>query len=467
MASSRKRPQTADPLEAALLAAVRAAVQAALDDGIADRPIDAGPRGRRRIGQALALAFSGGRDSTALLDLAVRLRQARARGFRELLAVHVHHGLQRQADAWVEHCRALCERLQVPLVVRRVSVDRRGRGPEAAAREARYAALADAAREHGARLLLTAHHLDDRLETFLIQWLRGAGPEGLAGLPPQRALGELLLVRPLLDFARADLERYVALRGLPYVDDPSNTNTRLLRNALRQQVIPALAAARPGMRAAAARSITLLGEAAEVLRECAAADLAACAAGAPAGMLRLDRLAQLAPARQALVLRHWLAGHGVATLARARLRDLLTQALAARADAKLLARVGALEIRRHRGLLLVRPAQRLTAAEATVVWHGESAVAVPAWRGVLHFESDAEEGFDPRWLAERPLQLRGRSGGERFKPHPTRPSKTLKRLFQEAGIPDAPILQCDATKAEDVDRLFAQVGEAFGGALDG
>jgi tRNA(Ile)-lysidine synthase len=220
------------------------------------------------------------------------------------------------------------------------------------------------------------------------------------------------------------------------VDDPSNSDVRLLRNALRQHVLPALEAARPGMRNAAARSIDLLAEAAEVLRECGAVDLAACTDGAPKGMLHLDRLAQLTPARQALVLRQWLAAHGIDALARARLRDLLAQALRARADAKIVLRIGALEVRRHRALLLVRPAQRAAAGSATIHWRGEREIAVPAWRGVLRFVAGADSGFDPEWLGEQPLELRGRGGGERFKPHPTRPSKTLKRLFQEAGVPE-------------------------------
>jgi tRNA(Ile)-lysidine synthase len=437
MASSRKRQPATEAVESALLAAVRAAVEAAIQQGAASGDSAGATNRRTPRSEPLAIAFSGGRDSTALLDLAVRLREARVRGFRELIAVHVHHGLVAAADDWVEHCRRVCARWSVPLDVRRVQVAVRGRGPEAAAREARYAALAEAAREHGARLVLTAHHLDDRLETFLIQWLRGAGPEGLAGMPPLRSLGEVRIVRPLLDVARSDIDRYVTLRNLEYVDDPSNRDVRLLRNALRQkQILPALEAMRPGMRNAAARSIDLIAEAADVLRECGAVDLAACTAGAPQGMLHLDRLARLTPARQALVLRQWLASHGIEAIARARLRDLLAQALTARADAKLVLRVGNLEVRRHRGLLLVRPVQRAASGEATIRWRGEPAIAVPAWRGVLRFVAGVEQGFDAEWLAERPLELRGRTGGERFKPHPTRPSKTLKRLFQEAGIPE-------------------------------
>jgi tRNA(Ile)-lysidine synthase len=437
MASSRKRRPTLDPVEAALLAVTRSAVEAIPPEhSHATADLAGGARTRARRAAPLVIAFSGGRDSATLLDLAVRLRAERVRGFGDLVAVHVHHGMQKAADVWAEFCTFICATLNVQLDVRRVTVRPQARGPEAAARAARYAALLDAADEHGARLILTAHHLDDRIETFLIQWLRGAGPEGLAAMPAVRALESVRIVRPLLDVPRADIEQYVRLRGLSHVEDPSNADVRLLRNALRRGVIPALEAARPGMRKAAARSIDLVAEAAEVLREYGAADLEACSAGAPAGMVYVNRVAQLTPARQALVLRSWLSGHGLEHVSRARLRDLLAQALTARGDARLLLRIGALEVRRHRGLLLLREAQRSSGDSATITWRGEDEIAVPGWGGVLRFDTTVDEGFEVDWLSGAQLELRGRGGGERFKPHPTRPSKTLKRLFQDANVPE-------------------------------
>lgn len=429
MANSRTLRRKTDPDEAALLEAVRRAVEETVAE---PAPL---PRGRARRAP-LILAFSGGRDSTALVDLAARLRGARVKAFAELLAVHVHHGLAPQADEWIEHCESTCRSLDVPLEVRRVAVERRGRGVEAAAREVRYAALAAAAQDHGAKCVVTAHHLDDRIETFLIQWLRGAGVEGLASFPVLREFGVdgLRLARPLLDATRAQIDRYVALRGLSFVEDPSNADTRLLRNALRARVVPELEAARAGFRKAAARSIDLLAEAALVLREIAGHDLASCTEDAPTGMLWLERLAQLSPERRALTLRAWLAAAAVEPPSRARLNEIIRQALSARGDARLLLRMGERELRRHRGLLLLRQADGATRAGATLHWHGEPEIAVPSWSGVLRFVPTDGAGFDRDWLRAQPLELRARAGGERFKPHPTRPSKTLKRLFQDAGI---------------------------------
>jgi tRNA(Ile)-lysidine synthase len=387
----------------------------------------------------LLVAYSGGPDSTALLNLACALRDERAAGFSKVHAVHVHHGLQAAADAWSELCERQCAAHKVDLTVRRVRVQRSGQGLEAAAREARYQALAEAARELGATVVMTGHHLDDRLETFLLQWIRGAGLDGLSGLAGQRPLqpdGAALLVRPLLHFTRERLQQYVQRKGLEFVRDPSNEDVRLDRNAIRLRVMPELARLRSGFRGAAERSLDLIAEGVEVLQSVARDDLKACMEGAPTGMLRLDRLAAQPEARRMLVLREWLSQAGLQAPPRARLREALQQATTAGADARLLIRLGERELRRHRGLLCLNVSQRSTPAAHSVHWQGEAELAVPAWNGALVFTRTEGEGFDAQWLSSEPLELRPRTGGERFKPHPTRPSKRLKQIFQDARIPE-------------------------------
>jgi tRNA(Ile)-lysidine synthase len=437
MASSRKRAPRADPLEQTLLDAVADAVAQALRPAAPRALPMEDRRVRSRSAGPLIIAVSGGRDSVALLDLACRLRASKALHFRRLLAVHVNHGLQPAAADFERHCVALARVLDVELEARHVAVQPRGRGVEAAARAERYAALAETARRHRAHAVLTAHHLDDRIETFLIQWLRGAGPDGLAAFPPVRAFdGDLRLVRPLADVARAQIDAYVARRELAYVDDPSNRSEAMLRNALRARVLPALEAVRPGYARSAARAVDLVAEAAETLKELGEHDLEWCVEGAAAGALRLDRLVQLSAPRRALVVRHWLAAAGIEAPSRARLYQVLDQSLLARSDARLLIRLGEHEVRRHRGLMVLRPAVAEAPVETVVTWRGEEELAVPSWGGVLQFIVGEHEGFDPQWLRDAPLMLRARRGGERFKPHAGRPSRTLKRAFQDAGVPE-------------------------------
>ncbi len=488
MANSRKRPPKPDPADAVLLAAVQRVVTdaharrahegaagfaSAFPAGAAGLEGPSGPRSRsaRRptdrpacaVDEPVVVAYSGGPDSTVLLDLACRLRDAAASGFASVQAVHVHHGLQVDADAWVTHCEQQCRRRGVELTVCRVRVLPK-RGWEDGARRARYGALAQAAERIGARALLTAHNADDRIETFLLQWLRGAGLDGLAGIAEQRALERtgpglpVQLLRPLLEIPRRQIEQYLERHALAAVTDPSNADPRFARNALRLHVLPPLERIRSGFRKSTTRSIELIGEAADVLQELAQEGLATCTEGAPPRMLRIDRLGSLAPARRPLVLRAWLAGCGVDAPSRARLLEALDQALGAGGDGRMLIRIGSQELRRHRGLLCLRAAgkaRRPAHAGEPFYWQGEPERVLGGWGGVLRFVVGGDAaartphgrnaaaaaavelaGFDPDWLRERPLEVRARTGGERFKPHALRPSKRLKHLFQEAGVPE-------------------------------
>ncbi|HEX2082692.1 MAG TPA: tRNA lysidine(34) synthetase TilS, partial [Xanthomonadaceae bacterium] len=128
----------------------------------------------------VAVGLSGGLDSSALLHVLATSPAIRAIGLR---AIHVHHGLQRDADAWTAHCVAFCTTLGVDCRVLRVQVDcDSGIGPEAAAREARHAAFAEELRD--GEVLALAHHQDDQAETFLLRALRASGPDGLAAMRP-------------------------------------------------------------------------------------------------------------------------------------------------------------------------------------------------------------------------------------------------------------------------------------------
>jgi tRNA(Ile)-lysidine synthase len=442
MAASRTRPKKPDPRDELLVNAAGAALrraQARLE--AIDRSGDEALRRRSARRQAITavVGYSGGRDSTALLQVMAGLARKRGTGLGEVIAVHVHHGISRHSDVWLAHCEASATALGLRFVGRRVTVQRSGRGLEAAARDARYEALADVAADVGAQVVCCAHHRDDRVETFLIQWMRGAGLEGLAAFPPSRRFDAdgLLLVRPFIDIARADIERYVDRHGLDYIEDDSNDDRSLLRNALRLDVLPRIEALRPGFRAAAARSVDLVAEATEALRSVADDDLALCQDAAPVGMLRLDVLATLPAARQTWVLRAWLSSHGLEALSRARLVEMLEQARDARSDARLLVRIGAREIRRYRGLLLLKDSDTGTRDAEAFRWTGEDEIALPGWGGVLRFHRTQDrEGFDPAWLSAMPLEARPRAGGERFKPYAGRPSRTLKRLYQDAGIAD-------------------------------
>ncbi|NIF75360.1 tRNA lysidine(34) synthetase TilS, partial [Burkholderia sp. Ap-962] len=200
----------------------------------------------------IAIAYSGGLDSSVLLEAA-----ARVAGAERCVALHVHHGLSPNADAWLAHAEAAAAALGVRFDVERVEVPRgTGLGVEASAREVRYRALDAMGERHGAQALWLAQHADDQAETVLLQLLRGAGLAGIAAMAPRYLPAEasMVRVRPLLHLLRAQLERYAEARRLRWIDDESNADTRYTRNALRIEVLPALSVHFPGFRDALART---------------------------------------------------------------------------------------------------------------------------------------------------------------------------------------------------------------------
>ncbi|MGA7178713.1 MAG: tRNA lysidine(34) synthetase TilS [Thiobacillaceae bacterium] len=271
-------------------------------------------------GARLRLGLSGGLDSIVLLHVLAQLRPD-----YKLSALHVHHGLSTQADAWVQFCEQACSHLQVPLKVVRVKIARKTpEGIEAAARTARYGALMSP----GVDAVITAHHADDQAETVLFQVLRGGGPRALAAMPEARQLAtDLLLVRPLLTCARAELESYARLHGLLWVEDESNTDPRYARNALRHEVMPAIARFIPDYRERLIGSAQRMAEAADLLDELAALD------GAEAGLpssLDGKTLEALPEVRARNLLAYYLRLNGVPLPSPAHLTEMLRQLKEAR-----------------------------------------------------------------------------------------------------------------------------------------
>jgi tRNA(Ile)-lysidine synthase len=262
------------------------------------------------MSRVVAVAASGGRDSTALLHACARA--ARGSGVR-VLALHVHHGLMPQADAWARHLSRQCARwarsgLPVVLLVQRLSGSpAAGDSVEAWARRGRYEALARMADEAGAACVLLAHHRTDQAETVMLQALRSAGGAGMGGMGPAREHAGVRFLRPWLDQPRAAIEAYVRRHRLAYVDDASNADPRFARSRLRAQVWPALTTAFPHAESALSGAARRLHEEHACAQDLARLDLQACEA--PAGSLLVRPWCALARHRRANLLRLWLGRH--------------------------------------------------------------------------------------------------------------------------------------------------------------
>jgi len=384
-------------------------------------------------GRRVTVGLSGGIDSVVLLDLLHRLSLTWQ---FELSAVHVNHQLQPEAGKWAAFCRRYCAGLGVPLKVKKVTVAA-GNSLEGAARAARYEVLL----QQPADFLALAHNADDQAETVLLHLLRGSGIRGLAamrmsGAPPFAAaagtVGPTHLLRPLLDVPRAEIAQYAATRGLQWMEDPSNADTRLLRNFIRHAVLPQLVSRMPGCRGALERAAAHAAEASDLLDELAVQD------GASAWQehgLRLAALRSLPAARAKNLLRCYLAAEGVQVPAAGRLEEALRQAVAAGSDHGLQVAFGERELRCSGGILRVVPRRAPPDAGVACVWMGETRLVLPQFDGVLHMRRRRGAGISLARLANSTVVVRPRKGGERLQPDPGRPRRSVKNLLQEQAMP--------------------------------
>ena len=345
-------------------------------------------------GKRVAVGLSGGVDSVVLLHLLRAL--AKESGF-SVSAIHVHHGLNPNADAWARFCRALCRRWKIPLAVRRVRVIRDGAGLEAAARAARYRCY----RAVRADVIALGHQLDDQAETVLMNLLRGAGLAGASGMRASAPLHEKLVVRPLLEVPRAAITRYAGANRLDWIEDDSNRDESLSRNYLRQRVGPLLEARYPRWRESLARAA----------RHFAQADADA------------NRM-----------LRSFLKGHGLRAPSETKLAEMLRQIAQAKRGGKVRFAHDGKELRVYRDKVVVQ-SLATSAPFDPVRWTGQTKLALPQLGGELTFRTMRGSGIDRSRMEASEITVRLRSGGEKLQIDPQRPRRTLKNLFQEAGVP--------------------------------
>ena len=375
-------------------------------------------------------------------------------------AVHVNHGIHPNAAKWAAHCRALGRRFGVPVRVLTTRILRTpGVSLEAAARDARYALLADEL-EPG-ECLLTGHHEDDQLETVLLQLFRGAGLAGLAAMPAIAPFAGGSLARPLLSRSRAELEEWARSRSLSWIDDDTNFDESLDRNYLRRQVLPLIRERWKGVASAVSRSARHAAEGQRLLDTLARADVERASSGAA---LFVPALRALRPDRRRNALRFWIMQSGARVPDTSRLEEIAGPLIDARPDANPSVTWGDVTASRHADLLaissvsrprgrrssrraradeecaadvLARPDDLAATGTASVEWPWTTTPRLPlADGGTLELKADPHGPIDLDVLPERVIVSR-RRGGERLRPRLGGPRRTLKSLLQESHLPIA------------------------------
>lgn len=388
------------------------------------------------------VAYSGGLDSTVLLDLA---HQASLQQGFQLRVVHINHQLQADANAWSRHCEQRCADLGVPLEIRMVRVDVADGGLEAGARKARYAEFESLLTKRCG--LLLAHHQNDQAETLLLRLIRGAGARGLSAMPASRPLGSGLLLRPLLDASREELEVYAKEQALSWVEDASNQSTDFDRNFIRQEIMPLLKGRWPEAQQSMAASAAYCAEAEMLNRELAELDWQSCRLQGLAGEgLSLPQLSSLTPSRQINLLRFWLSPCVDYLPNGETVRLWLEQMCSAKEDAMPRVIWEWLAIVRYRqGIYLIDPAR---CCDAEVLVPEQLASQLP----FVTFVTSMVLGQGVRFRPGQRLELSFRQGGEQYCLAGRAGRRSLKKLFQERSVPPwlrglLPVLLVDAEPA--------------------
>jgi tRNA(Ile)-lysidine synthase len=397
----------------------------------------------------VAVAFSGGMDSTVLLHALSQVSAARARGLR---AIHIDHGLHADSCGWSDHCTRFAQAIGVPISIHAALVARdSGTGLEDAARSARFAAFAQLLAP--GETLALAHHRDDQAETILLKLLRGAGPEGLGGMRALREFAQGRLWRPLLDMSRAALQEHALAHHLRWIDDPSNADTSLRRNFLRSEIMPRLTERWPGATAALAHSATWARAAADYIGEQTRIALARIQGLDPATLRWREWLA-LPDALRDPVLRLWLRDLELDEPTHFQVAELERQLGAARDRTPCLP-FAQTELRRYRDLIYAMRTLPAMPPNWEVAWDG-APLALPGGGSIV---------LEPR-AAHVALRVSSRRGGESIKPAASTHTRELRTLLQEYGIPPwlrarVPLIYADTELLAVGDLFLSEAGKQW------
>ncbi len=389
----------------------------------------------------LAVAFSGGLDSTVLLHATIK-----AHGANNVYAFHIHHGIQQEANQWQQHCQAIAKKLKCHFDTQNVQLSKKN-NIESQARSLRYQALYELCHEHQISDLLLAHHQDDQAETVLIQLMRGAGVAGLSAMPQVKASKQnteknntkqnaIHIWRPFLNMRRQDLEAYAKQHRLTWIEDPSNQDESYRRNAIRKTILPTLEKYQAGATENLARSAKHLAQAQELLNQLADIDLGLIETSEGLSKTNLIRLYKTSEPRASNSLRRWLNKNQLAYPSEERLGAWWLDLQNSKTDRQLQWQHDGSQIRLWKGVLRIERAVE-EVGEESGEWVFKTVAAKSSQPGIPKAQFLAAK-------AKGLINTMARQGGEKFKVDLKRPRKSLKNLFQEANIPpwqrDIPLL---------------------------
>jgi len=372
------------------------------------------------------IAYSGGIDSHVLLQLASQTE------FKsKITAVYVHHGLQEEADSWAQHCEQVCQVLDVKFKFLKVNAKKsNGQSPEEVARDARYSALKNLLAKND--VLLLGQHREDQLETVLLQLFRGAGVQGLSGMPLTKAIGNGILCRPFLNTPKQVINNYAIENGLNWVEDPSNKNDDFDRNFLRNTILPQLRQRWPAIDKTVARSARHCANAFNITEDLAN-NLLSKLYEKQDQTLNITHLLELDIDKQHLVIRQWFSCLKLRMPSEKNLQRIINEVVLARSSANPEVQGQGYCIKRYRHkLFCLIPKPELALIEQQ--WpKNQKILNLNDEQQLQLIESDAGI-LKSLWL-NSVISLRFRKGTEKIRLPGRSGHHTLKKLYQEKGIP--------------------------------
>ena len=374
------------------------------------------------------LAYSGGIDSTVLLHY---LYMNKENINRDIKAVHVNHNISKYSGRWANHCRQVCHEFQIPFELLVLDASKsEGYGPEAYARTLRYEAISRLLSTND--ILLTAHHRDDLAETFFLQLMRGAGPEGLAGMPGFRKLDQGWIARPFLDYTRDQLHVYAVQHKLQWIEDDSNSDVNFDRNYIRNQVIPYLQKRWPAVTRTLARSARHQADLLEIIKFSAEIDFQN-VIGESVDILNIGKFNKLPVARKRNLLRYWLKINNKPSATSAVIEEIIFNLVNAGQDCQPLVAWNNTEIRRYRDNIYLMHALRYLDSTTTYTWILPESLDIKYAR--IEAKQVTGKGIKTDALIDNVINVRFRHGGEEIQPVGRGETHKLKKMYQQAGIP--------------------------------
>lgn len=376
--------------------------------------------------RSLLVAYSGGVDSSVLLHALVILKQQLLPDLK-LTAIHIHHGISKNADVWVDHCREQCQIWNIPFIVEEVQLALDKGDIERQARDLRYQAISKYLQPE--TVLCIAQHLDDQSETFFLALKRGSGPMGLSAMPQACMIDENHLLRPLLTISRKQIEQYASDCQLTWIEDESNQDDHYDRNFLRLKVLPILNQRWPHFNQMVTRSAELCQEQQQLLDELLS-HLFNSQLDEQKNLLLDPILHESSPKRNAL-LRMWLKLHQISMPSRKQLEMLWQTVALAKKDSNPQFLLDDKQIRRYQQRLYLLPKyQDLQSVQLD--WNLKESLILPDELGILSVvDSDkncrlpkVDEVVTVRFYTGGQFQIIGRNG-----------SRQIKKLWQELGVP--------------------------------